>query len=61
MMKCITDYQNMGNKAKGKHKKRWINDLLNDIKIIRMTNCMKNARNGEVWKKLKSIKSCRAT
>ena len=59
MVKSITDWKPLGKKAKGKPRKRWMDDILDDTKN-RTTNWMENARKGETWYKVKHIKGCRA-
>ena len=45
IVKSITDWKPQGKKAKGKPAKGWIDDPFDDMKIMRMTNWMRNARN----------------
>ena len=48
----MTDWKPLGREVKAKSKKMWIDNLLDGMKIMRMTNWMRKTRNREVWHKL---------
>ena len=50
-VKSVRDWKPVGNKAKRIPRKRWMDDTLDDMKMMRMTNWKRNARNREVWHK----------
>ena len=52
MVESITDWKPMEKMAKKKSRKRWMDNLLDGMKIMRITNWMRNIRNKEVWHKL---------
>ena len=45
MVKLVTNWKTLREKGEGEPTKRWMNDLLDGIKIIRITNRIMHTRN----------------
>jgi hypothetical protein len=52
MVKKLTEWSPIGRRPKGRTKRRWTEDLLGDLGIMKIKNRKQKAINREAWNKL---------